>query len=133
MAMSQSFHVGQTFVAERTFTVEDVQAFTRISGDAGVQHVAADADGRLWVHGLLVASLTTEVGGRIDYLARRMDYEFLRPVKTGDHVRCEVRVDELTEEADRYRMVVSTRCTNQLGKEVMRGLTHGVVLKRSAP
>ena len=43
--------------------------------------------------GLLTATLGTEIGGALHLLASEMTYRFLRPVFTGDAIRCEVRVE----------------------------------------
>ncbi|HVV83012.1 MAG TPA: hypothetical protein VHE35_08020 [Kofleriaceae bacterium] len=121
---------GDTFTAERTFTVAMVEAFTAVSGDAGAHHVVPDDQGRLLVHGLLVASLATEIGGRLDYLARVLDFEFLRPVRTGDTVRVTMQVDEAIAEPGRTRLRLSGHGVNQVGKEVMTVRSTGVILAR---
>ena len=51
------------------------------------------------VQGLLTATLPTKVGGDWNYIAREMNFEFLRPVFTGDTIRCEVTITQL-EQAD---------------------------------
>ena len=123
---------GATFTAERTFTAEMVETFTRISGDAGRHHVEPDGDGRLLVHGLLVASIVTELGGRLDFLARELDFTFLRPVRTGDTVRCTVRIDEAIAEPARQRTRVrfSGEGVDQHGTVVLTVRSIGVVLDR---
>src|SRR4051812_21152046 len=88
-----SLEVGAEFVVERTFTAELVDAFTEISGDRGRHHLQPDAQGRRIVHGLLVASLGTQIGGSLNFLSRTMDYEFLRPVYVGDTVKCTPRIE----------------------------------------
>jgi 3-hydroxybutyryl-CoA dehydratase len=122
------FQVGEVSVYERCFTVEDVRAFQRVSGDAGRHHTEPDAQGRLVVHGLLTASLPTKLGGDIDFLAQEMTFEFLRPVFTGDAVRCEMILEEVVPEAARTRLTARGACKNQHGKEVLRFVTRGVVL-----
>jgi 3-hydroxybutyryl-CoA dehydratase len=123
---------GDVEIAERTFTIEDVRAFTAISGDRGRHHVEPDAQGRLLVHGLLTATLFTEVGGRLNYLAREMKFEFIRPVHTGDHLRVEMVIDEVEEQEGRTSLSASAVCKNQHGKEVMKALTNGVILTKRA-
>ena len=90
--------VGDVVTAERTFTHEDVRTFTELSGDRGDHHLEPDEEGRLLVHGLLTATLATEIGGRFTVLARTMEYEFRRPVYTGQRIRC---VAEFTTVAER--------------------------------
>jgi len=123
--------VGTTLRAERTYTQAMVEAFTTLSGDEGRHHVVHDDRGRLLVHGLLVASLATEIGGRLDYLARTLDFEFVRPVYTGDTITCTVRIDVAVEEPRRTRLEISGEATNQDGTVVMRVASTGVVLVRS--
>ena len=117
-----------TLSHERSFTHDDVLDFLRISGDAGRHHADAAPDGRRMVHGLLTATIPTKLGGDIDYLAREMVFEFLRPVFTGDAIRCELTITEAVHEPGRWRLVIEGACTNQHAKEVLRFRTHGVVL-----
>jgi acyl dehydratase len=119
--------VGEVSVFERRFTDEDVVAFQALSGDAGRQHAQPDALGRRVVHGLLTASLATKLGGDIDYVARDMHFEFLRPVFTGDTIRCEMTITEVVPEEGRVRLTLTGSCRNQDGKEVLRFVSRGVV------
>jgi acyl dehydratase len=122
------FEVGQVLTHERSFTDEDVLAFQRLSGDSGRHHVKPGASGRRMVHGLLTASIPTKLGGDIDYLAREMHFEFLRPVFVGDTVRCSAEITEVLRETGRVRLTMAGACSNQSGKEVLRFSTRGVVL-----
>lgn len=119
--------VGDVIAWERTFTVEDVQLFTQVSGDRGAHHVETDEQGRLLVQGLLTATLPTKIGGDLNYLARQLVFEFLRPVFTGDTIRCEVTITHLEKVNGRTNMAASWRCRNQHGKEVLTGGTYGVI------
>ena len=115
--------------AERRFTREDVRAFTDVSGDRGDHHLEPDEEGRLLVHGLLTATLATEIGGRFTVLARTMEYEFCRPVYTGQWIRCTA---EFTTVADREdgRTEVEAELTFErvaTGSVVMTGRWDGVV------
>lgn len=56
----------------------------KFSGDDGIHHLTPDEQGRLVVQGLLTATLPTKVGGDNNVLARTMNFEFTRPVFTGD-------------------------------------------------
>jgi 3-hydroxybutyryl-CoA dehydratase len=123
---------GDVEIAERTFTLEDVRAFTEVSGDRGRHHLEPDAQGRLLVHGLLTATLFTEIGGRLNYLAREMKFEFIRPVFTGDHLRVVFTIDELDVQEGRTALAGSAVCSNQHGKEVMNATTNGVILTKRA-
>ena len=119
---------GDTFTAVRTFTEEDVAAFAAVSGDDGRHHVTRDDRGRLVVHGLLVASVPTKIGGDIHYLAREMTWEFLRPVFTGDTVTCTVTIDRADPGDGRLNVALTATCTNQDDTDVMRGRSRGVIL-----
>jgi acyl dehydratase len=121
------FAVGDQLVHERSFAHQDVLAFTRISGDAGAHHVTPGPDGRLLVHGLLTATIPTKLGGDIDYLAREMVFEFLRPVYTGDTIRCVMTVQEVDEQPGKVRLRIDGACTNQRGEVVLSIKTRGVV------
>ncbi len=125
--------VGDVFAWERTFTNEDVEAFCRVSGDAGRHHRHADDRGRQMVHGLLTATLPTKLGGDIDYIARDMLFEFVRPVFTGDTIRCELRIVDAQPEARRKRVKLAGACTNQHGQEVLRFRSDGVILEAARP
>jgi acyl dehydratase len=119
--------VGDVVSWERTFTEEDVRLFSRFSGDEGTHHLQPDATGRLMVHGLLTATLPTKIGGDINFIAREMIFKFHRPVFSGDTVRCEVTILELTEMAEYKQLKSSWVCRNQHGKEVMSGQAQGIV------
>ncbi|HEV2705762.1 MAG TPA: MaoC family dehydratase [Pyrinomonadaceae bacterium] len=119
--------VGDVIAWERTFTEEDVRLFARFSGDEGTHHLQPDETGRLMVHGLLTATLPTKIGGSINFIARQLTFQFHRPVFSGDTVRCEVTIEELTEKEQYTQLNSSWVCRNQHGKEVMTGQAQGVV------
>lgn len=124
--------VGDTLSWERNFTEEDIRLFARFSGDEGEHHLEPDEKGRLMVHGLLTATLPTKIGGDMNFIAQQMIFRFLRPVFSGDTVRCEVTLIEL-EAGEQYSRVRSSwRCLNQHGKEVMTGEASGVILNSSS-
>jgi acyl dehydratase len=119
--------VGDVTIWERTFTVEDVRLFGQVSGDQGIHHVETDEQGRLMVQGLLTATLPTKIGGDLNYIARELVFEFLRPVFTGDIIRCETTITHLERVDGRTNMAAKWVCRNQQGKEVMTGHTHGII------
>ncbi|MEH7253887.1 hotdog domain-containing protein [Neobacillus niacini] len=123
-----SLKVGAIIAFERTFTQEDVALFIKISGDEGSHHVTPDEQGRLVVQGLLTATLPTKIGGDYNVLARTMNFEFLRPVFTGDTIICEVKIEQFEKQDNRTRITASFVCENQYGKEVLRGDFSGVIL-----
>lgn len=121
--------VGDIISFERTFTTEDVELFTRVSWDEGTHHVTPDEQGRLVIQGLLTATLPTKIGGEQNVLARTMNFEFLRPVFTGDTIFCEVTIDVFEkQENNRKSIKASFVCANQNGKQVLTGNFAGVIL-----
>ena len=124
-----SLKVGDIITFERTFTVRDVELFTEISGDEGIHHITPDEQGRLVVQGLLTATLPTKVGGDHNVLARTMNFEFLRPVFTGDTIICEVKIEKYEMHVNnRTAIIASFLCKNQNEKEVLKGNFSGVIL-----
>lgn len=121
--------IGDIIQFERTFTKADVEAFTKISMDEGEHHTNPDELGRFVVQGLLTATLPTKVGGDYSVLARTMNFEFLRPVFTGDTISCDVTIEKLkTKDNNRVSIMATFLCMNQEGKEVLRGNFAGVIL-----
>lgn len=118
---------GQRFSWQRTFTLEDVEAFARVSGDRGTHHLRPDEAGRIMVHGLLTATIPTKIGGDLDYIAREMTFEFLRPVFVGDTIRAEAVVTGAHPEAGHLAVAVDFECHNQDGKMVLAGSTRGII------
>jgi acyl dehydratase len=119
---------GTTVVHERTFTPDEVRTFTTVSGDEGDHHVETDDEGRLLVHGLLTATLPTKVGGDLNVLASRMEFEFRRPVYTGEHVSCEVTFTEVDHGDQRVAVVADFEATRtDDGTVVMTGLFEGII------
>ncbi|MBO9129830.1 enoyl-CoA hydratase [Bacillus sp. 165] len=120
---------GTVVCFERTFTKEDVLQFAVLSGDRGNHHMIPDEQGRLMAQGLLTATLPTKIGGDYNFIAREIKFTFLRPVFTGDIIRCEVTVDETEQENGRLNVLSSFFCVNQHGKEVLNGKFKGVILQ----
>lgn len=127
-ADKHSIKPGDVFVLERTFTEDDVHIFTRVSGDEGAHHVTPDDKGRLMLQGLLTATLVTQFGGSIDFLAQEMTFRFHRPVFAGDTIRCEGRCTAAADEPGRKAYAFEFSLKNQRDKEVLSGNVHGVVL-----
>lgn len=121
---------GDIITFERTFTVKDVELFTEVSCDEGVHHITPDEQGRLVIQGLLTATLPTKIGGDNNVLARTMNFEFIRPVFTGDTIKCEVEIQDYEWQEIKNRTSINTTfsCVNQDGKEVLKGSFSGVIL-----
>ncbi|MFD0826003.1 FAS1-like dehydratase domain-containing protein [Neobacillus sp. M.A.Huq-85] len=121
--------VGDIITFERIFSIRDVELFSEISGDEGIHHITPDEQGRLVVQGLLTATLPTKVGGDHNVLARTMNFEFFRPVFTGDTIICEVKIEKYErQENNRTAIIASFLCMNQNEKEVLKGDFSGVIL-----
>ena len=119
--------VGDVLTWSRTFTEEEIRLFAKLSGDEGEHHLRPDDQGRLMAHGLLTATLPTKIGGDLNFIARELTFQFLRPVFAGDTIVCEVTLLEL-EPADQFtRMTSKWVCRNQHAKEVMTGEARGVI------
>lgn len=118
---------GDVLTWERTFTKQDVQEFCRISGDNGAHHITPDKHGRLLVHGLLTATLPTKIGGDLNVLARKMEFTFLRPVFTGDTIRCEVTITRYERKESKAEIAAAVECFNQEEKKVLEGSFEGII------
>jgi 3-hydroxybutyryl-CoA dehydratase len=118
---------GECRSIDHTFTLAEVRAFAEASGDRGQQHITPDAKGRLMVHGLLLGTLPTMVGGELNFLAREMTFEFLRPVFTGEPIRCDVVLARWEPSGDRVLVAAEWECRNQDQEPVMRGSASGIV------
>ncbi|RXK51693.1 MaoC/PaaZ C-terminal domain-containing protein [Halorientalis pallida] len=119
---------GEVVTYERTFSESDVRAFADLSNDRQDRHLEPDADGRLMVHGLLTATLPTKIGGDHEVLASHMEFDFRRPVYTGQQVRCEVVFTDVTEGTDRDEVRADIECAVD-GAPVLSGSFEGVVLR----
>lgn len=110
-------------------SLRDVELFTEVSCDEGIHHITPDEQGRLVIQGLLTATLPTKIGGEHNVLARTMNFEFLRPVFTGDTIICEVKIEKYErQENNRTSITSSFLCKNQNEKEVLKGDFSGVIL-----
>ncbi|SHH33932.1 hotdog domain-containing protein [Halobaculum gomorrense] len=123
---------GATLRYERTFTVEEVEAFADLSEDRGEHHEMPDEDGHLLVHGLLTATMPTKIGGDLDVLARTMTFDFHRPVYTGQRIVCEVTVETVDRDGDgdgdRAAVEADVVCHCDGDEVVLTGGFEGVVL-----
>jgi 3-hydroxybutyryl-CoA dehydratase len=127
---------GDSFTASRTFTKQETLAFAAISRDYNPVHCeprfaeAKNFPGRI-CHGLLVASLLTEIGGQMGWLASGMSFRFKKPVYFGDTIACEFTITELD---DRNRATAAVVFKNQQEEIVIEaqvtGILPGVAEKR---
>lgn len=120
---------GDTYTHERAFTTEDVRRFGELSGDTQPIHTEPDEEGRVVVQGLLTATIPTKIGGDLEFIARTMEYDFRRPVHTGETVTCEWTTESVTEREDRYEASGTAICRNGEDAMVMTGRFEGIVWK----
>lgn len=119
--------VGDRAVYTKTFTEADVILFGGITGDFNPYHfdgpfAQASRFGRPIVHGLLVGSMLTHIGGQWAWLANHLSFEFIQPVHVGDTITVEATVDERDEQG---KFTTHARWINQHGEPVMTGRLEG--------
>ena len=122
---------GEVHVVERTFTASEVRSFATLSRDTQAIHTERDPP---VVHGLLTATLPTQVGGDLAVLAHTMEFDFLTPVYAGDTVRCEWTTERVEPRPDRYDLVATADCRRTASEladaaetSVLRGRVEGTV------
>lgn len=81
------------------------------------------------MQGLFTEPLLTKTDGDLNYLARRMELEFVRSVYTGNRITCTLRNESVTERDDRYEIESSVVCANGDGSTVLEGAILGLVWK----
>src|SRR5215510_3345065 len=120
---------GDTFAISRTFTEQDTIAFANISKDYNPVHFdlrfakVKHFHGRI-CHGLLVASMLTEIGGQMGWLAAGMHFRFKKPVYFGDTITCCFTITELD---DRNRATAEAVFTNQHDEIVLEAHLTGIL------
>lgn len=124
---------GASFTVSRTFSTRDVALFGDISRDYNPVHYSTDfakaknLDDRI-CHGLLVASLLTEIGGRLGWLASEMRFSFVKPVYFNDTIRCTMTIEAIDE---RGRASASAVFTNQHKRVVLKARLEGILPGRA--
>ena len=104
----QGLKIGDRFSVERTFTEKDMLKFSEITRDYNPVHfdrrfsAVKNFKGRI-CHGLLVASMLTEIGGQIGWLASVMNFRFKQPVYFGDTINCSLSITKIDEQNQRAR------------------------------
>ncbi len=120
---------GDSFTVSRTFTEQDSLAFADISRDYNPVHfdqrfAEAEKFRAPICHGLLVASLVTEIGGQIGWLASAMNFRFKKPVYFGDKIECRLTITELDA---RNRAKAEAVFKNQHAEVVIEAELTGIV------
>jgi 3-hydroxybutyryl-CoA dehydratase len=120
---------GDAFTVSRTFTEQETLVFAEISRDYNPVHFeprfakVKNFHGRI-CHGLLVASLLTEIGGQMGWLASGMQFRFKKPVYFGDTIACCLTITELD---DRNRATAEAVFTNQQEEIVLEASLTGLL------
>jgi len=120
---------GDSFTIERTFTETDMIAFAGITRDYNPVHfnsrfsTVKGFNGRI-CHGLLVASMLTEIGGQMGWLASVMNFRFKKPVYFGDTITCKLTITEID---DRNRARAMAKYKNEDGVLVLEAELEGIV------
>jgi 3-hydroxybutyryl-CoA dehydratase len=118
-----------SFAVSRTFTEQDTLAFADLSRDYNPVHFdhrfakVKNFHGRI-CHGLLVASMLTEIGGQIGWLASGMTFRFKKPVYFGDTIECCFTITELD---DRNRAKAEAVFKNQKEEIVIEAYLTGIL------
>jgi len=120
---------GDSFAVSRAFTEQDTMAFADMSRDYNPVHFddrfaeVKNFRGRI-CHGLLIASLLTEIGGQIGWLASGMNFRFRKPVYFGDKIKCSFIITELDE---RNRAKAEAVFKNQQDEIVLEAHLTGII------
>jgi 3-hydroxybutyryl-CoA dehydratase len=123
-----SFTVGEEATFTRTFTQEDVQNFSKLSGDTNPIHLDENYarqtrfGGRI-VHGMLVASLISSALGTIlpgpgcVYASQQLS--FRAPARIGERLTARVRVSDW--DATKGRIILATEVINDRNEQMIIG------------
>jgi 3-hydroxybutyryl-CoA dehydratase len=115
-----SFAVGEEATFSRAFTQEDVETFSRLSGDTNPVHLDENYarqtrfQGRI-LHGMLVASLISSALGTIlpgpgcVYLSQQLS--FRAPARAGERLTARVRVTDW--DGTKGRIILATEVVNE--------------------
>jgi 3-hydroxybutyryl-CoA dehydratase len=125
----EGLHIGDQFTITRRFSDEEIVSFARLSRDYNPVHcdsIYAELKGLRApiAHGLLTASLITEIGGQIGWLAMSMSFHFKRPVYADQTLTCDWTIREIDEKG---RAKAEVRVVNSDGIIVLEAETTGVL------
>ena len=125
----QGLKVGDNFTLVRAFSETDMLSFSEITRDYNPVHfdkrfsTAKRFSDRI-CHGLLVASIMTEIAGQMGWLASVMNFRFKRPVYFGDTIDCSLTITKIDGQ-NRARAEVIYR--NQDGTVVLEAELGGIL------
>ena len=126
---AEGLQVGDSFRTTRTFTDDDVALFAKTTRDYNPIHFDARfAEARNFsaviCHGLLAASLVTEIGGQIGWLASVMNFRFKGPVYVGETITCNWVITALDQKG---RAKASVTITKDDGVTLIEAEIGGIV------
>ena len=124
----ENFSVGEQAVFSRTFTEIDVAQCAGLSWDVNPYHTDDEfckthRVGKRIVHGLLVGSMITHIGGLAAVLATDISFEFIAPVFIGETITATCTI--LESDAKRGWVRFDMICVNQDRKEVLKAMARG--------
>jgi acyl dehydratase len=125
----EGFHAGDTISISRTFSQDDVIRFAEVTKDYNPVHFddrfasVKKFKSRI-CHGLLAASLLTEIGGQIGWLASGMQFQYKKPVYFQDTITCEFTISQID---DRGRAKADVIYKNQDGVTVIEAYLTGIL------
>jgi len=120
---------GDRFVVNRTITQADIDDFAKITKDYNPVHFddqfakAKKFQDRI-SHGLLAASLVTEIGGQVGWLATEMNFKFKKPVYAGDTIICKLTLMNIDETGAAHAEAI---ITNGDGTVVLEAVLKGIL------
>jgi len=124
----EELKVGDIFSVARKFTENDMNLFADVTRDYNPVHFderftkVKGFDSRI-CHGLLVASMITEIGGQMGWLATDMSFSFKKPVYFGDSIVCNLVISE---QDDNGWFNEKAEYKNQNGTIVIEALLKGI-------
>ena len=128
MRAIEGISVGDRFTVSHTFTEQNLVDFAKVSRDYNPVHFderfakANKFKGKI-CHGLLIASMITEIGGQLGWLAAEMNLKFEKPVYSGDKIECELTVASIdTNGLARGEVVFK----NEDGETVLKAVVKGI-------
>ena len=125
----QGLTAGDVFIVTRKFTETEMNIFAGITRDYNPVHFderfasAKQFTGKI-CHGLLAASIITEIGGQIGWLATGMDFRFKKPVYFGDSITCFFNITSVDE---KNRAIAEAVFKNQDGLVVLEAGITGIL------
>ena len=125
----EGFQVGDTFSISRTFSEKDVIRFAEVTRDYNPIHfddrfaAVKRFESRI-CHGLLAASLLTEIGGQIGWLASSMHFQYKKPVYFQDTITCHFTITQIDERGQARADVIYK---NQNGVTVIEAYLTGIL------